>query len=131
MTPMNSDRSENRSITESQNPPNRDASFVASATLPSMKSKMLATSMTKPAVTNSPSAKNQAAMKLMNTPVRVSTLGWIRSATHARMMARSGNMQAAPTAPVNVMAGCGAIMGAVGAAALGRREPRSLFHAHS
>ena len=106
---MNSDRSEKRSITESQKPPNREARFVASATFPSMKSKMLATSMTKPAVTNSPCAKNQAAMKLMKTPTRVSTLGWMRNATHARMMARRGNMQAAPMAPVNVMVGrCGA-----------------------
>ena len=58
------------------------------------------------AVTNAPCAKCQAAMKLMNTPASVSTFGWMRNATHARMMERRGNMQAAPTAPVNVMAGC-------------------------
>jgi len=72
---MNSDRSENRSITESQNPPNRELRFVASATLPSMKSKILATSRMKPAVTNRPTANCQAAAKLMITPTRVSTLG--------------------------------------------------------
>jgi hypothetical protein len=51
-----------------------------------MKSKMLATIMMHPAVTNLPSASAQAAAKLMSTPTNVSTLGWIRSATQAWMM---------------------------------------------
>ena len=33
----------------------------------------------------------------------VSVFGWMRSATQSAMMARSGNMQAAPIAPVKVM----------------------------
>ena len=40
---------------------------------------------------------------LMRTPMSVRTLGWMPSATLALMIARSGNMQIAPTAPVNVI----------------------------
>src|SRR5262245_38634648 len=36
------------------------------------------------------------------TPMSVSVLGWIRIATHALMIARSGNIQIAPMRPVNV-----------------------------
>ena len=32
----------------------------------------------------------------MSTPTNVRMLGWIRSATHAAMIARSGNMQIVP-----------------------------------
>ena len=58
-----------------------------------MKSKMLATIMMTPASTNRPSPSAHAAATLMSTPMKVSMFGWIRSATHARMIARSGNMQ--------------------------------------
>ena len=34
------------------------------------------------------------------TPISVSVLGWMRSATQRPMIARSGNMQIAPIAPV-------------------------------
>src|SRR5204863_5502106 len=37
-----------------------------------------------------------------STPISVSVLGWMPSATHARMIARSGYMQTAPVAPVTV-----------------------------
>ena len=49
MSPTESARSENRSMTESQKPPNSLTSPVSTATLPSMKSKMLATIMITPA----------------------------------------------------------------------------------
>ena len=75
---MNRRMSEKRSMTESQNPPKSEASAVRSATLPSMKSKMLATIMTTPAVRNSPCASAQAETALMTTPVNVRALGWIR-----------------------------------------------------
>ena len=39
----------------------------------------------------------------MSTPTNVRMLGWIRSATHAPMIARSGNMQIFPMSPVKVM----------------------------
>jgi hypothetical protein len=39
----------------------------------------------------------------MITPTRVKTFGWMRSATQVSMIARSGNMQTAPTAPVKVI----------------------------
>jgi hypothetical protein len=39
------------------------------------------------------------------TPTSVRTFGWMRSATHVSMMARSGNMQIAPMAPVKVRCG--------------------------
>ena len=40
----------------------------------------------------------------MSTPISVSVFGEMPSATLARMMARSGNMQIVPTVPVNVIA---------------------------
>ena len=46
---MNSAMSEKRSITESQKPPNALTALQLGATLPSMKSKMLATIMMTPA----------------------------------------------------------------------------------
>ncbi len=79
------------------------------ATLPSMKSKMFATSMITNASRNRPKPSAQAAPTLMSTPISVSVLGWIRSATQRLMMPRSGNMQAAPMAPVKVMRVCAAI----------------------
>ena len=42
---------------------------------------------------------------LMSTPVKVSTFGWMRSATQMAMIARSGKLQTVPTRPVNVMGG--------------------------
>ena len=72
---MNSEMSENRSITESQNPPNSLTACDSCATLPSMKSKMLAMIMITPAVTNLPRASAQAAATLMRTPMKVSVLG--------------------------------------------------------
>ena len=39
----------------------------------------------------------------MMTPMSVSVFGWIRSATQASMIARSGNMQTVPMRPVNVL----------------------------
>src|SRR5262249_4055658 len=68
----------------------------------SMKSKMFATTMITPARTKRPSASAHAASTLMTTPTKVRTFGWMRSFTHTPMMARSGNMQIAPIAPVKV-----------------------------
>ena len=68
-----------------------------------MKSKMLATTMMTPAVTNLPSASAQAAATLMRTPTKVRMLGWMRSLTQVSMMSRSGNMQMRPMSPVKVM----------------------------
>ena len=82
--------SENRSSVESQNAPNLDPVSVRAATLPSMKSKMLATIMMTPARRNRSTPMAQAAATLINTPTSVSVLGWIRSATQAAMMARIG-----------------------------------------
>ena len=39
----------------------------------------------------------------MSTPTNVRTLGWMRSTTQARMIARSGNMQMVPMRPVKVI----------------------------
>ena len=39
----------------------------------------------------------------MSTPTNVRMFGWIRSATQALMISRSGNMQMRPMSPVNVM----------------------------
>ena len=101
--PVNKARSENRSRVESQKAPNADCVPVMCATLPSMKSKMLARIMTTPAAMNRSCASSQAATTLTRTPMSVRTLGWMPSATLTLMMARSGNMQTAPTAPVNVI----------------------------
>ena len=68
-----------------------------------MKSKMFATSMIRNASMNRPKPSAQAAATLMMTPTSVSVFGWIRSATHRLMMARSGYMHAAPMAPVKVI----------------------------
>ena len=76
---------------------------VMNATLPSMKSKILAQIMMKPASTNWSVASAQPAAQLMSTPISVSVFGEMPSATLARMMARSGNMQIVPTVPVNVI----------------------------
>ena len=46
---------------------------------------------------------HQAAATLMSTPISVSVLGWMRSATLAAMIARSGNMHTVPMNPVNVI----------------------------
>src|SRR5262245_38550010 len=67
-----------------------------------MKSKMLATTMMRPASTKRPSASAHAASTLITTPMKVRTFGWIRSLTQVPMIARSGNMQIAPIAPVTV-----------------------------
>ena len=75
MRPTNSAMSENRSITESQNPPNTLTAFNSCATLPSMKSKMLATPMMNPAWTNRPRASAQAAATLMSKPTKVRMFG--------------------------------------------------------
>jgi hypothetical protein len=100
---MKSAMSEKRSITESQKPPNWLIRPVSCATLPSMKSKILATIMMRPALMKCPRASLYAAHELMRTPTNVRVLGWIRRATHTAMMARSGNMQIFPTRPVKVM----------------------------
>ena len=50
-----------------------------------------------------PRASAKPAPTLMRTPMSVRTLGWMPSATLARMIARSGNMQTAPIAPVKVI----------------------------
>jgi hypothetical protein len=73
------------------------------ATLPSMKSKMLATIMMAPASRKRSLASAMPAAMLMRTPMRVRTFGWIPRATDARMIARSGNMHTAPIAPVKVI----------------------------
>src|SRR6266545_1507474 len=39
----------------------------------------------------------------MSTPMNVRMFGWIRSATHTPMMARSGNMQMVPMKPLKVI----------------------------
>ena len=68
--------SEKRSSVESQKAPNRETVLVMCATLPSMKSKMLPTTMMiagEDEVVDGPSA--QAAPTLMSTPMSVSTLG--------------------------------------------------------
>src|SRR6267143_2192467 len=101
-------RSENRSSVESQNAPNSDTVLVRCATLPSMKSKMLATSMMTNASMNFPKPSAHAAPTLTMTPMSVSVFGWMCSLTHALMIARSGNMQIFPMSPVNVVRGRGA-----------------------
>ena len=68
-----------------------------------MKSKMLATTMMTPAVTNLPRARAHAAATLIRTPMKVRVLGWMRSLTQVSMMSRSGNMQMRPMSPVKVM----------------------------
>ena len=87
---MKSEKSEKRSMTESQNPPNADSICSSFATLPSMKSKMLATTINTKPVMKCPNARAHAAAILTTTPVKVRTLGWMRSATHRLMIARSG-----------------------------------------
>src|SRR5579864_2997328 len=105
MRPTRSARSEKRSSVESQNAPNSDCNCSSCATFPSMKSKILATTMITPARTKRPRASAHAASTLITTPTNVSTFGWMRSLTQAPMIARSGNMQIAPIAPVNVTRG--------------------------
>src|SRR3954451_21711951 len=100
---MKSAMSEKRSITESQKPPNLLTHPSSTATLPSMKSKMLATIMMIPARTKCPFARSTAAHELMRTPTNVRMLGWIRNATHVLTIARSGNMQIVPMRPVKLM----------------------------
>ena len=67
-----------------------------------MKSKMLATIMITPAVMNMSSA-SPGGENVDQTPTSVNTLGSMPRATKALMMARKGNMQTAPMAPVTVM----------------------------
>ena len=74
-----------------------------SATLPSMKSKMFAMTMTRPAVPKRPVPSAHPAPALMMTPVRVSRLGCTSRRTHRSMMARRGYMQSAPIMPVKVI----------------------------
>src|SRR5260221_8860363 len=105
MRPVNSARAENRSSVESQNAPNSDWWPVMYATLPSMKSKMLAQIMMTPAGMNRSRASAQPAMQLISTPISVSVFGEMPRDTLALMMARNGNMQTFPTVPVNVMLG--------------------------
>ena len=50
-----------------------------------------------------PSASCQAAARLMSTPTNVRMLGWIRSATQALMISRSGNKKIRPMSPVSVI----------------------------
>ena len=90
-------------MTESQKPPNLLILPVSCATLPSMKSKMLAAIRMTPADTNRFRARSTAAQPLTRTPMNVRVFGWIRSATHTAMMARSGNIQTRPTRPVKVI----------------------------
>ncbi len=90
MRPTDRARSEKRSITESQKPPNLLTAPISTATLPSMKSKMLATTMMPPAVRKWPRPSAHPAAMLMRTPVNVRKFGWIRSRTHTAMMSRSG-----------------------------------------
>ena len=95
--------SEKRSMTESQKPPNFVSALSSRATLPSMKSKMLATIMMTPAVTNRPWPSASAAATLMRTPTNVRMFG-MDPQRHARaMITRSGNMQIWPMRPVKVM----------------------------
>jgi hypothetical protein len=95
--------SEKRSSVESQKAPKRETVLVSCATLPSMKSKILATIMITPARRNRLTASAHAAATLMSTPMSVSVLGWMPSATHAVMIARNGHMHTFPMNPVNVM----------------------------
>jgi hypothetical protein len=103
MRPVNSARSEKRSSVESQNAPNSDWVPVMNATLPSMKSKMFAQIMMKPASTKRSCASAQPAAQLISTPINVSVFGEMPSATLTLMMARSGNIESFPIVPVNVM----------------------------
>ena len=96
--------SENRSMTESQNPPNGVSRPISRATLPSMKSKMLATIITTPAHRNRRVAEQLGGDDVDEDPGEREPLGWMRSATQSRMIPRSGYMQAVPIAPVNVIA---------------------------
>ena len=59
--------------------------------------------MTTPASTNLRTPSAHAAATLMSTPTSVSTFGWMRRATHAAMIARSGSQQMAPMSPVKVI----------------------------
>jgi hypothetical protein len=95
--------SENRSSVESQNAPNCETVLVNCATLPSMKSKMFATIMMRPARVKRSKPRAQAAATLIRTPMSVSVFGWMRRLTQALMMARSGNMHIFPMNPVNVI----------------------------
>ena len=90
-------------MTESQNPPKFEESEVSSATFPSMKSKILATIITKPANRNSPRPRARPAPAFMMTPTSVSTFGWMRNRTQKLIMARRGYMQSQPIVPVNVI----------------------------
>src|SRR5688500_15494685 len=103
MSPVNSARSEKRSSVESQKAPNADCLPVMKATLPSMKSKMFAQIMMTPASAKLFRASAQAAAQLISTPMRVSVLGEMPSATLMRMMARSGNIENFPMVPVKVI----------------------------
>src|SRR6476469_3126589 len=95
--------SENRSMTESQKPPNALTAFNSIATLPSMKSKMFARTMMTPPRMKCARASSKAAATLMSTPTNARIFGWIPSATHVLMMSRSGNQKIRPMSPVNVI----------------------------
>ncbi len=90
MRPVKSARSEKRSRVESQKAPNSDCLPVMCATLPSMKSKMLAQIMMTPASTKRSRASAQAAATLTMTPMSVRTFGWIPRATLVLMMSAQG-----------------------------------------
>ena len=71
--------------------------------MPSMKSKMLATTMMTPARMKRSTASAQAAATFTMTPMRVSVLGWIRSATQVT----DEVLAAAPNLKVVARAGIG------------------------
>ena len=95
--------SEKRSSVESQKAPNRETVLVMCATLPSMKSKMLATIMITPASRKRSRPSATAAPTLISTPMSVSVFGWIRRATLTAIMALSGTMHTVPMRPVTVI----------------------------
>ena len=75
------------------------------ATLPSMKSKMLATIMITPAEQEVLGAERHGGADVdQDADERRACSGGCASATLAAMMARSGNMHTVPMNPVNVIA---------------------------
>jgi hypothetical protein len=80
---------------------------VMNATFPSMKSKILAQIMMKPASTNRSVREREAGRAIDQDANQRQSVRRIPSATLALMMARSGNMEIFPTVPVNVSFGWG------------------------
>ena len=94
--------SEKRSSVESQKAPNRDTVLVMCATLPSMKSKMLATIMMTPASRNRSMPSAQAAADVDQDADERERVRVDAAAPRWRaMIARSGNMHTVPMNPVN------------------------------